>query len=184
MEPTAPAKPRYWQGIYLDRGETPVTIIHKHPIGVVAIILVGLAAVAAAVVFFIFLFPNSFSDNPTGAAGGLFLFSAVVALIVLIAIYIYRQNRLLVTNKHLAQVTQRTLVMRKISQLSMSNVEDANADQRGILATIFNYGTLTVQTAGEMENFIFTLCPNPNKYSDQILEARQAFAQDDDADPS
>jgi uncharacterized membrane protein YdbT with pleckstrin-like domain len=175
MEPQAPAaKPRYWQGIYLDRDETPVTVIHRHPIGIIGIILVGLIAIAAAIVLFTVLSPDSFSSNPTGVVGGLFIFSAAVALIVLVAIYIYRQSRLLVTNKHLAQIMQRTLVNRKVSQLSMRDVEDANADQRGILAMIFNYGTLTVETAGEMENFVFSLCPTPNKYADQILEAREA----------
>jgi hypothetical protein len=44
------------------------------------------------------------------------------------------------------------------------------------LQTIFNYGTLTVETAGEMRNFVFPYCPNPNKYADQILDARQAYA--------
>jgi guanylate kinase len=59
----------------------------------------------------------------------------------------------------------------------MSNVEDVSEEQRGILASIFSYGTLTVQTAGEMENFIFTLCPNPAALADRIIEARQAYAQ-------
>jgi uncharacterized membrane protein YdbT with pleckstrin-like domain len=173
MEQPQQVKPRYWQGIWLDQDETPVTVIHRHPIGIVGIILVGAAAIAAAIVLFVLLSPDSFSSNPMGVIGGLFIFSAAVAFLALIAIYIYRQSRLLVTNKHLAEVMQRTLVNRKVSQLSMRDVEDANADQRGILATIFNYGTLTIETAGEMENFVFTLCPNPTKYVDQILEARQ-----------
>jgi hypothetical protein len=79
---------------------------------------------------------------------------------------------------HLAQITQRSLVNRKISQLSLANVEDSHAEQRGILPTIFNYGTLTIQTAGEMENFIFTLCPNPTKYAEEILEAHQNYARE------
>lgn len=174
MQPEAAIKPRYWQGIYLDRDETPVTIIHRHPIGIVGIILVGIIAITAAILLFMVLNPTGFSENPAGIVGIIFIFSAAVALGVLVAIYIYRQSRLLVTNKHLAQVVQRSLVNRQISQLSMRDVEDANADSRGILATIFNYGTLTIQTAGELENFIFKLCPNPTKYADQILEAREA----------
>src|SRR5205085_12316471 len=101
---------------------------------------------------------------------------ALTSLMVFVAIYVYTQCRILVTNKNLVQILQKTLFNRKVSRLSMSNVEDVNAEQRGILATIFNYGTLTVQTAGEMDNFIFTLCPNPNKYAEQILEAREAYA--------
>jgi uncharacterized membrane protein YdbT with pleckstrin-like domain len=82
---------------------------------------------------------------------------------------------LLVTDMNLVQILQKGLFVRKVSRLSMSNVEDVTAEQKGILPTIFNYGTLTVQTAGEMENFVFPYCPNPNKYADRILDARQAF---------
>jgi uncharacterized membrane protein YdbT with pleckstrin-like domain len=72
---------------------------------------------------------------------------------------------------------QKTLFNRKVSRLSMSNVEDVNEEQRGIIASIFNYGTLTVQTAGTEDNFIFTMCPNPAQLADKIIEARQAYAK-------
>jgi hypothetical protein len=173
MEQSWPVKSRYWQGIYLDADETPVNIIHKHPIGALGIALAGLIADAAVIILFALLLPGSFADNPAGAAGAVLLLTAAIGFIAIMAIYIYRQNKLLVTNKHLAMVTQRTLVNRKVSQLSMRDVEDSNADQKGLLPTAFNYGTLTVETAGEMENFIFTMCPRPSEYSDQILAARE-----------
>jgi predicted GNAT family acetyltransferase len=59
----------------------------------------------------------------------------------------------------------------------MSNVQDVAAEHKGFLATIFNFVTLTVQTAGEEDNFIFPYCPNPDFYADKILEARQAYAK-------
>jgi uncharacterized membrane protein YdbT with pleckstrin-like domain len=100
---------------------------------------------------------------------------ALLFFVLFIATYIYRQSMLLVTDMNLVQILQKGLFVRKVSRLSMSNVEDVTAEQKGILPTIFNYGTLTVQTAGEMENFVFPYCPNPNKYADRILDARQAF---------
>jgi membrane protein YdbS with pleckstrin-like domain len=168
-----PAKPRYWQGIYLDADETPVTTIYKHPIGALAIAVAGLAAILAVIILFALIFPGSFAANPSAAAGAVLLLSGILAFFDLIAIYIYRQNKLLVTNKHLALVTQRSLINRKISQMSMRDVEDANAEQTGLLATAFGYGTLTVETAGERENFVFTMCPNPSQRSDQVLQARE-----------
>ena len=59
----------------------------------------------------------------------------------------------------------------------MSNVEDVSAEERGILSTVFDYGTIVVQTAGALENFIFPYCPQPSKYADQIIEARQRYAR-------
>lgn len=64
----------------------------------------------------------------------------------------------------------------------MSNVEDVNVEQRGIAAHLFNYGTLTVQTAGEEDNFVFSQCPNANIHAEQILEARQAYARQHSAE--
>jgi hypothetical protein len=60
----------------------------------------------------------------------------------------------------------------------MANVEDVTAEQKGILATIFGYGTLMVQTAGERENFTFYYCPDPNTYASRIIEAHQTYVED------
>jgi uncharacterized membrane protein YdbT with pleckstrin-like domain len=178
-QPLAHAQPHYCQGILLDADEEVVTVVHKSIIGVVAIILVGLAAIIATLVVLVTLLPGVFTTSPNQASNIFVALALVtlVALTVLIAIYIYLQNRLILTTKNLIQILQKTLFNRKVSRLSMSNVEDVSAEQRGFFATVFNYGTLLVQTAGEMENFIFTLCPNPNKFAQQILEAREAYAE-------
>jgi hypothetical protein len=105
------------------------------------------------------------------------LSAVLLALILFTVTYIYRQSKLLVTDRSLVQIMQKTLFIRKVSRLSMSNVEDVSEEQRGILPSIFNYGTLTVQTAGTMENFVFTLCPNPTALADRIIEAREAYAK-------
>jgi uncharacterized membrane protein YdbT with pleckstrin-like domain len=101
----------------------------------------------------------------------------LLGVILFVMAYVYHQSRLTLTDKSCVQVIQRNLFNKKISRLSMSNVEDVNVDQRGIIASLFNYGTLTVQTAGEEDNFLFTFCPSPNLYAERILEARQAYAQ-------
>lgn len=168
----------YFQGIMLEQDEEVMTVIHRHPVGIAGIILVGLGALAAIVALLILLLPDAFSNSDTrmSTLGIAIVLLALASLMLLAAIYVYRQSRIMVTNKNLVQIMQKTLFNKKISRLSMSNVEDVNAEQRGIFATIFNYGTLLVQTAGEMDNFSFTLCPNPNKYAEQILEAREAYA--------
>jgi uncharacterized membrane protein YdbT with pleckstrin-like domain len=177
-ETTPPPQHHYFQGIMLEPGEEVVTVIHRHPVGIVGIVLVGLGALAAMVALLMLLLPDAFTNSDTrlSALGIATVLLALASLMLLAAIFVYRQSRIMVTNKNLVQIMQKTLFNKKISRLSMSNVEDVNAEQRGILATIFNFGTLLVQTAGEKDNFSFTLCPNPNKYAEQILEAREAYA--------
>jgi membrane protein YdbS with pleckstrin-like domain len=165
---------------FLNRDEHVVTIVHRHFIGIVFIYAEAFAAVLALLALGFLVFPSIFSDL-TSDSSMLLLGAAVFAValmffILFIATYIYRQCILLVTDQNLIQVIQRGLFIRKVSRLSMSNVEDVSAEQKGFLPTIFNYGILTVQTAGERENFVFPYCPNPNFYADRILDARQAYA--------
>jgi hypothetical protein len=164
----------------LNRDERVVTIVHKSVVGLVYIYLEAFAAVVALLALSILAFPDIFSSLSANSnillMAGIVFSIALVFFILFIATYVYRQSKLIVTDQNLIQILQGGLFARKISRLSVSNVEDVTADQHGFLPTIFNYGTLIVETAGEMRNFIFPYCPNPNRFADQILDARQAYA--------
>lgn len=173
--------PKRADGDMLEAGERVLTVVHRSLAGLVGIYAVAIVAVAAAVGLVIAVAPGTFQTSDASISSSL---SAVIAMsaiflavILFVATYIYRQSRLLVTDKSLVQILQKTLFIRKVSRLSMSNVEDVNEEQRGIFANIFGYGTLTVQTAGTEDNFIFTLCPNPAGLADRIIDARQAYAK-------
>jgi hypothetical protein len=174
----------------LEPGEQILTVVHRSVIGLIGIYLVAFLAVAALTTLAAVISPSTFNTSSatiSGPLSAIIILSAVLLVLILFtATYIYRQSRLLITDRSLVQIMQRTLFNRKVSRLSMSNVEDVSEEQRGIISSIFNYGTLIVQTAGEMENFIFTLCPNPAALADRIIEARQAYAeklQDENAVP-
>ncbi len=165
----------------LEPGETVLTVVRRSIIGLVGIYAVAIVAVAAIVTLAVVLSPGTFKTSSTTISSSLTAVIAIaallLALILFTATYVYRQSRLLVTDKSLVQILQKTLFIRKVSRLSMSNVEDVNEEQRGVLANIFGYGTLTVQTAGTEDNFIFSLCPNPARLADRIIEARQVYAR-------
>lgn len=163
----------------LTEGERTVFVVRRHIIGLIIIYLEALAGIVALLAFAYLVFSSFFNSLSPDAyrlvLAAIVLAVAFLVFVLFVATYIYRQSRLLVTDKNLIQVTQRGLFSRKVSRLSMANVEDASAEQRGILATILNYGVLTVQTAGERENFVFSYCPNPDKYASGIIEAHQAY---------
>jgi hypothetical protein len=165
----------------LEPGETIVTVVRRSLVGLVAAYLVAIVAVAAIFFLVITLSPDTFStstDNISPALSAIMVVTAILLVLVLFTVtHIYRQSRLLITDRSLVQIMQKTLFNRKVSRLSMSNVEDVNEEQRGIISSIFNYGTLTIQTAGTEDNFVFTLCPNPTRLADKIIEARQAYAK-------
>lgn len=165
----------------LDEGEKVMYVLKRHPIGLVIMYVQALIGVAAvALVFFLVgpEFAGEIPDDIKVLLSGVALFGlGVLILIMIVATYIYKLSQITITNKEVVQVLQRGLFSRKVSRLDLSNVEDVTADQHGILQSVFNYGTLTIQTAGELENFIFPYCPHPNTYADEILDARQEHSK-------
>jgi hypothetical protein len=164
----------------LEPDEHVLNVVHKSIIVLIGLYLEVIAAVAAFGFLLYILSPATIARLFDGSAGSLLILSLVVALIIVILVLltnIYLQNELVINDKSLIEVTQRGPFSNKAARLSFSNVEDVSGNQTGFLATAFNYGTLMVQTAGTMENFIFTYCPGPNKYAHQILVARQAYAE-------
>lgn len=165
----------------LNDDEHLVMVIKKHPLGIVGIYLelaVGIGAIVAMVMLGIFSF---FADGTHWSkslivVGSIFVIAALVFFMILIAV-VYRKSQLLVTDKGVVQIIQRAPFNRAISRLSMANVEDVNVEQKGILASMFNYGTLVIQTAGREDNFIFSMCPNPDYYANQIIDTRQQYVR-------
>jgi len=164
----------------IDEDEQKLCQIHKHPFGLISVyfeIAVGLLAVLAVSYF---LLPSVLSSGSSGEVSGIVTAAAILFAFIgwagLTAFtYIYNRNFLIISDRNVTQVLQQGLFNRKVSELSLANVEDVSAIRKGIFATMFNFGTLQVETAGEAENFVFGYCPNPNYYGKVILDARREF---------
>ena len=132
-----------------------------------------------------FLLPSILEDTDTA-----FLianaFSVVVLMVTIIIIMfatvVYRQNRLIVSDRNITQILQAGLFNRKISQLNLVNVEDVTSVQKGLFATMFGFGVLKIETAGERVNFEYTYCPKSNYYAKVILNAREKILGQQDGD--
>ena len=90
-----------------------------------------------------------------------------------ISAILFTNNVIYVTSEKLAQVLYITLFNRKISQLSIGDVQDVTVTQKGILAHMFNFGTLVIETAGEQQNYTFTYIPDPYKHSKLIVGSHE-----------
>ncbi len=160
----------------VDPDEIKLADTHKHPMGIISLyIQVGIGMIFAVGLAF-FLLPRVLENTDSAFfVGNIFTaVSVVMAFIVLtISTIIYKENRIIVTDRNVTQVLQFGLFSRKVSQLNINNVEDVTAIQRGIFPTFFNYGTLNIETAGEQVNFHFSFCPNPDYYAKIILDARE-----------
>ena len=160
-------------------GEQVLFEIKRHPIGLAGVyatfgLLVVIAAIGA--IMGPSLFPDFDKRTVSNIGLGFFLFAvAFAALFTYIARRVYYGNRWILTSDSITQVTQNSLFSKQSSQLGLDNLEDVSVEQNGILPHLFKYGVLRGQTAGEHGKFLFTYCPNPNAYAQQILMAREAF---------
>ncbi len=171
--------------IEFDDDEQLVCEIRKHPFGLFLIYLLG-GAISAVLFGVLVLVPYVINGSGEDIGFDLSTIRPILALIGLImaslsiimtavTAYIYQNNVVLVTSEKIAQQTYRTIFDKKISQLSIGDIQDVTVSQRGVAARIFKFGTLVVETAGEQNNYIFNYSLRPYECSKLIVSAHEAY---------
>jgi len=75
-----------------------------------------------------------------------------------------------VTNDRLIAVGQEGLFSRTVSEMDLWLVQDVTSQSNGIGATLFGYGSLFVQSAGEKARFDFEDVADPSMVRQKILD--------------
>lgn len=169
----------------VDVDEQKLCEIAKHPFGIILFYIQVFIGVIIALGLMFFLIPTVMEDTDQAFVVALILSGVTIALatmMVVLATLVYRQNRLIVTDRNITQILQYGLFNRKVSQLNLVNVEDVTSLHNGIFANIFGYGVLKIETAGEQANFNFTFCPRAGYYAKVILNAREKILGQHDGD--
>lgn len=85
---------------------------------------------------------------------------------------LWYSNAYIVTNKRVVDVDFFSLLNYRVSETSIQNIEDITYSIQGLIQTIFNFGSVSVQTAAEFQDIVFEFIPNPalvqNALSDLI----------------
>ena len=82
----------------------------------------------------------------------------------------YYLDAWIVTTDKVVNIEQNGLFSRTISELDLSKVQDVTSEVKGVIPSIFNFGNVYVQTAGEVERFDFEQIPRPHEIRKNILE--------------
>lgn len=80
----------------------------------------------------------------------------------------------IVTNERIVDISQNGFFKRDIAELHLHQVQDVSAKEEGFFSTMFHYGDVTIQTAGERENFVFRSVPHPYIISKKIVDLHEA----------
>lgn len=79
-------------------------------------------------------------------------------------------NVYLVTTKRIVDMDFHALLHRDVTEAPLRNVEDITRRTRGALQVIFNYGSVTIQTAGEQRELEFEFVPDPTRVQDIVSD--------------
>lgn len=173
----------------LSPGEYVLEVVRRHPIGLIAIwaatsflIILALAIIPlyAANIEAVSRFtgtPITKLPTPATMATPSLILIGFFALGGAIATYVYLQNRFYLTTESVVQFVQYSLFNSKRQMVNLINVEDASADQTGILQQVLNYGTLRLSTQGEETVYHFRFVANPNSVAHRINDATEIAIQ-------
>lgn len=82
----------------------------------------------------------------------------------------YYLDTWIITNERIINIEQEGLFHRTASELDLAAVQDATAEIHGFLQTIFSFGNVFVQTAGEKGRFHFKNIDNPEHVKEVIAK--------------
>ncbi len=167
--------------IEFDEDEVLVEEIRKHWFGLFIIYFTGGFVTLVVLLLFmlgpLFLKSEQLQIDLTTYTS-IFMFAGLI--IVLLAViatfigsYLYKNDVILITSEKIAQVLYITIFHRKISQLSIGDIQDVTVTQNGILPRIFKYGTIVVETTGEQDNYHFNYVPDPYKRAKNIVGSHE-----------
>ena len=150
-----------------------------------ALIFGGLAAgiIFILLAFLIVILNQQYVDE----MGRNFMFVILAVLILmaivisLVALMVYRGNRLFITNKHAIQMVMKSPVATSINMIDLQSIEDASFHQNGVLQKMFHYGTFRLSTVGDETTYTFDYSDiNPaelKEVSKLITDAKKKSAQ-------
>ncbi|MEK7619104.1 MAG: PH domain-containing protein [Patescibacteria group bacterium] len=115
---------------------------------------------------------------------GLGIYYLYLALFLLFTFFDHHLDIWILTDSHVINVEQNSLFSRNVAKQELSRIQDVEAQIKGILPTIFNYGNVYIQTAGTEERITFTAVPNPRAIADTIIRLMDDARKEPDAPAS
>lgn len=166
MRPEVAERRRYPRFSWLEEGELPVKILNKHPAILVTNLLIpgllGLLLLLASVV-------------GRSVWGNLVLFAGLVLVLLPAAVcgYLYidwRNDMYVVTNRRVIHRERTGLLEEHFAAAPLRAIQDISQVQTGIVAHLWDFGVLIMETAGEVGQVVFRSIPHPAKVREIVFE--------------
>jgi uncharacterized membrane protein YdbT with pleckstrin-like domain len=76
----------------------------------------------------------------------------------------------IVTTERIINIEQKGLFARTVSEQELFRVQDVTSEVHGFFETILNFGDVHIQTAGQIQRFIFKQVPQPSKIVQEVIQ--------------
>lgn len=101
-------------------------------------------------------------------------------LIGVVALVVYRGNRLFVTNKHVIQLLMKSPVATSVNVIDLPSIEDVSFHQDGLMQRALRYGTFRLSTIGDETTYTFSysdIAPEDLRAVSKIITEAKARAK-------
>ena len=157
----------------------PVMEISRHWFGLAVWLGAILAILLGFSLVLYFYFADDLSLDRLGFIGTVVLFLGIFLMTGFWLIRsIYLSNKLILTKEEVIQIKRVAFFHNQDSHLGLANIEDVTAVRGGLFAQLFNFGVLTIETAGEQDNFAFKYCPQVQDCAELIMAIRESYLGD------
>lgn len=171
-----------YPNLNLSEGEYVINSIKRHSIGLMLPVVLGLLLIVLSLTLLInfdsILQSFSFTGIKVSSSIAIlpvFIFIALIMLSMYVAYFVYKNNRLILTNESIIQEIQSGLFSKRERMVSLMDIEDVSYTQDGIIQQIFNYGLIRLSTEGEGTIYRFNYVSNPKKTIAMLSNAVEAF---------
>ncbi len=109
---------------------------------------------------------------------GNYQFMAFVGWYLLLIAYVYEKfiswyyQVFIITDERVIDINFSNLIYKELSEAKIDNIEDITYKQGGVMRAAFNFGDVTMQTAGAEREFMIESVPEPNRVVKIINELK------------
>lgn len=150
-------------------GDEPVLLLlRKHPVTQVGKIVISLILIIMS--FFIMRMPFFIALPGRFQIASVLFWYLITVGFILESFLTWFYNVYIITDERIIDVDFLSLIYKNISSAKIENIEDVTATTGGALQSIFNFGTVKIQTAAANAEFEFEHVPQPGKVTQFLNE--------------
>jgi len=149
-----------------DPDEEVILFMRQHIIVLIPKLIIGIIVFFAPLILFPILI--RFLQSPVEIPGGYVIVGTVFWYLATFGFFLsmfmqWYFNIFIVTNHRIIDIDFLFFLYKKFGEAKIEKIQDISFRTGGITATVFNYGDVIIQTAGELPNLIFEKVPRPSE---------------------